>query len=160
MANNPNLIQRYAQDELRKYQDQPEGILVKISYFLKDSDPSKIRYWFFEPDSVRRAEEMIDLYPLNDNYKDRYGYINLPASHPYVNAIMNTPFFNFDPLILYVDYFGKHIVYDNIQTIFDLLGALHTYYEENPNAFLRQNTKLQHLRKFENGYMLSVWDGY
>ena len=119
-----------------------------IQWNVNQRPVTEIRY-NFGPEEVGY---LLQHFTYQEPHPDQYEYGTLAANHPVVNRLFNTPLNLQQPVILYFDQDGvlDRQVYDNINTIFDLLGAIYTYYGG------RVNNPLAPIEEYEDGFRVTV----
>ena len=121
-------------------EDNPQDIFDHIVWTIGDNHVNDIRYRL----SVQNKIDLINRFVYQEPHPEIYEMEDdtLAAIHPVVNAIFNTPIFKTtkdEPFILYLstqqkDKKFERLVYDNVHTAFDVLGAINTYYNDRTNG--------------------------
>ena len=124
-------IQQLVTEELQRIDNNVFNLLGNISWQMNDYDLSDIRYSF---ENYQRAQDILKQIPYTE--PSFYGYEGDPTlalTHPVVNTLMNIPLVT-EPVVLYLKpAYNKpyqRVVFDDIKTAFDILGAINTYYQD------------------------------
>lgn len=133
------MIQEFVEAELERNHQKLIDIVNNVggNWQVNEKSVNQIRYRFA---NRRQVQEIIQAIPHNKLHPDFYDDL-LNATHPVVNRIMNTPL-NEEPFILYLhtpnETQRNRLVYDNVRTPFDVLGAIHTFYVDRAGGDPRQ----------------------
>lgn len=159
-------LERAIRNELRYHNNDIVKVTPEIVFSLEQPNIADIRYQFTDTYEV---QNILNLFPYQEPSPDAYGNTeSLAATHPIVNGLFNTDLPLPKPVVLYFDNPITHqrvrLEYDNINTIFDLLGAIKTYYYDlfnNDVVQLRQilgvNDALDQLDLHQDGYLVRLY---
>ena len=156
---------RIAFQEIQRLAKRPDfirAITANITWTVGDNDVSSIRYTFENP---QRVQEILRVIPYEEPEPETFGDETdntLAGIHPGVNKLFSTTLFEQErPIILYLqpdievgDY--DRLEYNNIRSLFDVLGAINTYYNEKtqgePELILGDHIYFEGLTSHEDGY--------
>lgn len=139
----------------------PEIVFIVTEPAIKD-----IRYEF---DNSYYARDILQLFPYIEPKQNKdQNDPSLAATHPVVNALYNTDLQLPQPVVLYfinrLTIRTERREYDNIHTIFDILGAIETYYLDLVNGDMNKlyqlfdnDDLLEKLIPYQDGYLVLLY---
>lgn len=159
-------LNAFVQHELTNKDNNISRLSDHILFDLKKPQLKNIHYVFDYPKDVNN---ILVVFPPVTPEQIGAIQVSLPAAHPVVNHLFNTPLNFPQPLVLYFDnpfiyhnqpFFHEYgsATYNNIHTIFDLLGAIKTYYydlvHDNLDRLIRHD--YINIRPYRNGYRVML----